>query len=131
MNNQRNISNPKKSYFGHWEKALKELDFSLDKKWAKLPGIYVFIDSTDQVLYIGRTVLDLENAMNRISHGYEAQVTNHRIHNHLLENLEKPPTVEVLAWINKKEHADLAAFFDDFKTELLQHISPIWNLNQS
>ncbi len=136
MNNQTNISNSNKSYFiskgfkevGHWKKAMKELDFSLDKEWAKLPAVYVFIDDNDQVLYIGRTVSDLENALNRISHGHEAQETNHRIHNHLLEYLEKQLSVEILACANTKEHTDLATYFDVFKTELLQHTSSIWNL---
>lgn len=112
---------------GFWRKEAERLDFSLDKKWAKLPSIYVFIDSTDQVLYIGRTVLDLENAMNRISRGYEAQVTNHRIQNHLLAYLEKSTSVEILAYTYAIDRADAAAF-DDFKVELLQHTSPIWNL---
>lgn len=136
MNHQTNISNSNKSYFiskgfkevGHWKKAIKGLDFSLDRKWAKLPGVYVFIDSNDQVLYIGRTVSNLEKALNRIRHGDETQETNHRIHNHLVEHLQKGHSAEILAYVNSKDHSDLAAFFDDFKTKLLLHTSPIWNL---
>ena len=136
MNHQTNISNSNKSYFlskgfmhvGLWKKEAKRLDFSLDKKWAKIPGIYVFIDSNDQILYIGRIVKNIETALDRIQRGHETQVTNHRIHNHLLAYLEKPLSVEIFAHANQKEHADLAAFFDDFKTELLQRTSPIWNL---
>ena len=136
MHHQTNISNSNKSYLmskgfmhvGYWKKTREELDYSLEKKWMKLSGIYVFIDSNDQVLYIGRTVMNLETALNRIQRGHETQVTNHRVHNHLLAYLEKPLSVEIFAHANQKEHTDLAAFFDDFKTELLQHTSPIWNL---
>ena len=136
MNHQTNISNSNKSYLmskgfihvGLWKKGAKELDFSLDKKWARLPVLYVFLDSNDQVLYIGRTILDLENAMDRIKLGYEAQVTNHRIHNHLLDHLKKPHSIEVLAYANTKDHTDLAVYFDEIKVDLIQHFSPIWNL---
>lgn len=113
---------------GHWKKEAKGLDYSIDKKWAKLPVVYVFIDTNDQVLYIGRTVLGLEEALNRIKCGYAAQETNHRIHNHLVDHLQTGNSVEILAYVNSKDHSDLAAFFDEFKTELLQHISPLWNL---
>lgn len=113
---------------GHWKKAAKGIDYSIDKKWAKLPVVYVFVDSNDQVLYVGRTVLSLEDALNRIKRGHAAQETNHRIHNHLLEYLDKQLSVEILACANTKEHIDLATYFDDLKTELLQHTSPIWNL---
>lgn len=115
-------------HVGYCKKTREELDYSLEKKWAKIPGIYVFIDSNDQILYIGRTVKNLETALDRIQRGHETQVTNHRIHNHLLAYLDKHSSVEILAYANKKEQADLAAFFDDFKTELLQSTSPIWNL---
>ena len=136
MNHQTNISNSNKSYLmskgfihvGLWKKEAKELDFSLDKKWARLPVLYVFLDSNDQVLYIGRTILDLENAMDRIKLGYEAQVTNHRIHNHLLDHLKKPHSIEILAYTSSKDLADIAVFFDEIKTDLIQHFSPIWNL---
>lgn len=136
MNRQTNISNSNKSYFiskgfmhvGYWKKTREELDYSLKKKLVKIPGIYVFIDSNDQVLYIGRTVMNLETALNRIQRGHETQVTNHRVHNHLLAYLEKPLSVEIFAHANQKEHTDLAAYFDELKTELVQEISPIWNL---
>ena len=137
MNHQTNISNSNKSYLmskgfihvGLWKKGAKELDFSLDKKWARLPVLYVFLDSNDQVLYIGRTILDLENAMNRIRRGHESQGTNHRLHNHLVDHLQKGISVEILAYVSSKDHSDLDAFFDEFKTEFLQHVSPLWNLH--
>ena len=113
---------------GRWKKEAKGLDYSIDKKWAKLPVVYVFVDGNDQVLYIGRTVLSLDDALNRIKRGYGAQVTNHRIHNHLVEHLQKGHSVEILAYSNSKDHTDLVSFLDEFKSELLQHISPLWNL---
>jgi len=136
MNHQTNISNLNKSYLlskgfkevGHWKKAAKGLDYSIDKKWAKLPAIYVFVDSNDQVLYVGRTVLGLEDALNRIKRGYAAQVTNHRIHNHLVEHLQKGHSAEILAYTNSRDHTDLVSFLDEFKSELLQQTSPLWNL---
>jgi len=136
MNHQSNISNSNKLYFlskgfkevGHCKKTIKGLDFSLDKKCSKLPVVYVFVDGNDQVLYIGRTVLSLDIALNRIKRGYAAQETNHRIHNHLVEHLQKGHSAEILAYTNAKDHSDLVSFLDEFKTELLQHISPLWNL---
>jgi len=113
---------------GHWKKAAKGIDYSIDKKWAKLPVVYVFVDSNDQVLYVGRTVLSLEDALNRIKRGHAAQETNHRIHNHLVEHLQKGRSVEIFAYTNSKAHTDPTSFLDEFKTELLQQISPLWNL---
>jgi len=113
---------------GSWHSNSGKLTFSLGKTLAKRPVIYVFVDNHDQVLYIGRTVLDLEDAMNRIRRGNESQVTNHRIHNHLVDHLQKGNSAEILAYTNSKDHTDLVAFLDEFKSELLQHISPLWNL---
>lgn len=115
-------------HVGRWKKVANGLDYSIDKKWAKLPVVYVFVDGNDQVLYVGRTVLSLEDALNRIKNGWEAQVTNHRIHNHLVEHLQKGHSAEILAYTNAKDHSDFVSFLDEFKTELLQHISPLWNL---
>lgn len=136
MYHQKDFSNSNKSFFlskgfrevGRWEKVANGLDYSIDKKRAKLPAVYVFIDNNDQVLYVGRTVLGLEDALNRIKRGYEAQETNHRIHNHLVDHLQKGNSVEILTYTNLKDHTDLNAFLDELKTELLQHISPLWNL---
>lgn len=112
---------------GRWKKGSNGLDYSIDKNWAKHPVVYAFVDGSGQVLYVGRTVLGLEDALNRIKRGYGAQVTNHRIHNHLLTYLDKHPSVEILAYANTKDHADLAAFFDEFKTHLLLQTNPVWN----
>ena len=108
---------------GMWKKKAKELDFKLDKKWTKRPAVYVFIDSSDQVLYIGRSEVDLESAMKRIKLGPEAQITNHRLHNDLLKHLEKPLSVEILAYTNAKEQTDLAEYFDEIKKRLIEHTS--------
>lgn len=113
---------------GRWKKVANGLDYSIDKKWAKLPAVYVFVDGNDQVLYIGRTVLSLDDALNRIKRGYAAQETNLRIHNHLVEHLQEGYSAEILAYTNAKDHSDLVSFLDEFKAELLQHISPLWNL---
>lgn len=113
---------------GVWKKVANGLDYSIDKKWAKLPVVYVFVGSNDQVLYIGRTVLSLEDAMNRIKRGYAAQETNHRIHNHLVEHLQKGHSVEILAYANSRDHTDLVSFLDKFKAGMLQQISPLWNV---
>ena len=114
-------------HVGRWKMAANGIDYSIDKKWAKLPVVYVFIDGNDQVLYIGRTVLSLNDALNRIKRGYAAQETNHRIHDHLVEYLQKGQTVEILAYANSKDRTDLTAFLEEYKTELLQHSSPLWN----
>lgn len=115
-------------YAGHWHKQANKLTFSLVKSWAKRPVIYAFVDGNDQILYIGRTEVDLEKAMNRIKVGPEGQVTNHRLHAQLLKHLEKPLSIEIFSYTNAKDHSDLAAYFDEIKTELLQHTSPHWNL---
>lgn len=136
MNHQTSISNPNKSYIiskgfedvGCWKKSAMGLDYSIDKKWLKLPVVYLFIDNNDQVLYIGRTVLSLEDALNRIKRGYAAQETNHRIHNHLVEHLQKGHSAEILAYTNAKDHTDPTSILDEFKTGLLQRIGPLWNL---
>lgn len=116
------------THVGMWKKKAKELDFTLDENWTKRPAVYVFIDSNDQVLYIGRSEVDLESAMKRIKLGPEAQVTNHRLHNDLLKHLEKPLSVEILAYTTAKEHTDVAAYFDEIKKKLTDHTSPLWNL---
>lgn len=136
MNNQLNTSTPNKAYLlsegftpvGKWKKESEELDFSLDNNWKKLPAVYIFIDSNDQVLYIGRTVGQLWRTLYNIEYGYEDQLTNHRLHYELLNHLEKPLSVEILAYTNAKDRADLAAYFDEIKANLLQHTSPLWNL---
>lgn len=136
MNHQTNISNSNKSYLlskgfvhvGLWKNGVKGLDFSLDKKWAKLPGLYVFLDSNDQVLYIGRTTGELQQTLHYFQYGFEGQVTNHRIHNDLLKQLEKPLSVEIFAYTNANPRTDLAAYFDEIKAELIQHANPLWNL---
>lgn len=115
-------------HVGRWKNAANGIDFSIDKKWAKLPVVYVFIDGNDQVLYVGRTVLSLDDALNRIKRGYAAQVTNHRIHNHLVEHLQKGHSAEIFTYSNSESHADTTSFLDGYKTELLQQISPLWNI---
>ena len=115
-------------YVGQWHKQANKLTISLVKSWAKRPVIYAFVDGNDQTLYIGRTEVDLEKAMNRIKGGYEGQVTNHRLHAQLLKHLEKPLSIEIFAYTSSKDLADIAMFFDEIKTELLQHTSPHWNL---
>ena len=131
-----NYSDNKKSYLlsegfeyaGQWKNSAKKLTFSLTRSWKKQPVIYVFIDSSDQVLYIGRTEVDLESAMNRIKYGPEAQVTNHRLHNELLNHLDKPVSIEILAYTNPIKQPYLAEYFDEIKKKLIHKTSPIWNL---
>jgi len=113
---------------GMWKMKAKELDFTLDKKWTKRPAVYVFIDSSDQVLYIGRTIKQLWNTLYHVGYGYEGQLTNHHLHNDLLKHLEKLLSVEILAHTNTKEHTDLAAYFDMIKKRLIEHTSPLWNI---
>lgn len=131
-----NYSDNKKSYLlsesfehaGQWKKSAKKLTFSLTRTWKKQPVIYVFIDSSDQVLYIGRTVIDLDDAMNRIRRGNITQGTNHRLHNELLNHLERPVSIEILAYTNSIKQPYLAEYFDEIKKKLIQQTSPIWNL---
>ena len=115
-------------HIGRWKKVANGLDYSIDKKWAKLPVVYVFVDTNDQVLYVGKTVLSLEVALNRIKRGYAAQETNHRIHNHLVEHLQKGHSAEIFTYVNSKSQADPISFLDGYKTELLRQISPLWNI---
>lgn len=136
MNHQTNSSNPNKAYFlsegftpvGKWKKESEELDFSLNNNWKKLPAVYAFIDSLDQVLYIGRTTGELQQTLHYFQYGFEGQVTNHRIHYDLIKHLEKPLSVEIFAYTNANLRTDLAAYFDEIKTNLLQHTSSLWNL---
>lgn len=113
---------------GRWKMAADGIDFSIDKKWAKHPSVYVFVDNANQVLYVGRTILSLEDALNRIKRGYVAQVTNHRIHNHLVEHLKKGHSAEIFTYVNSESQADPISFLDGYKTELLRQVSPLWNI---
>ena len=114
-------------YAGHWHKQANKLTFSLVKFWVKRPVVYALVDNNDQILYIGRTEVDLEKAMNRIKLGPEGQTTNRRLHEQLLKHLEKPLSIEIFAYTSAKNHTDHAAYFDKFKADLLQHISSLWN----